>query len=313
MENRSLLQSFAIDKSGRVRSVEEVARGLGCECVCSVCGEPLLARQGEVREWHFAHSSGADCSGAAESALHAAAKQLLADSKGMTVPGIRVAVAVELPDGRRATGEANRPELRLDFDGVELEKTLGTIRPDVYASWGSEALCVEIAVTHFVDAEKRDAIGNLDLPTIEIDLADTERQKWSWEDLRDAVIDGTAKKTWIHLPDTNSLEEEARLAGLRAAWDQPMPEAVHAAPRGPMAPRTRYWVRNRMVDVIERPFGLAVWSPYDPGLNEQIKALVRPLGGRWQPRFKNWLVPLEARDWLFQGLASLSGRPPEVR
>lgn len=82
MENQSLLQSFAMDKEDRIRSVEEVARGLACECACTSCGDQVIARQGEIREWHFAHAAESDCEGGAETALHLAAKQLLLESGG---------------------------------------------------------------------------------------------------------------------------------------------------------------------------------------------------------------------------------------
>jgi len=118
MENTSLLQSFALDKDKRIRSVDEVARGLACECTCPCCGERVIARQGEVREWHFAHASGADCEHAAESALHLAAKQLLLEGGGLRVPEFRVHTKVRLPDGRTGEAEAIRPDAWIDFDEV---------------------------------------------------------------------------------------------------------------------------------------------------------------------------------------------------
>jgi hypothetical protein len=97
METRSLLQCFAVDKNGRVRAVEEVARGLACDCVCPTCGEAVVAKQGEIRGWHFAHVSGAECVGAAESALHQAAKQTLVDARGMHVPESHLSHTDQLP------------------------------------------------------------------------------------------------------------------------------------------------------------------------------------------------------------------------
>jgi hypothetical protein len=35
--------------------VHEVTKGKSCACICPSCRAPLVARQGEVREWHFAH------------------------------------------------------------------------------------------------------------------------------------------------------------------------------------------------------------------------------------------------------------------
>ena len=311
MENQSLHQLFAMDKEGRIRSVEEVARGLACECVCPSCGAPVIARQGAVREWHFAHAAESDCKGGMETALHLAAKQLLLENGGLTIPEIRVQREVRLPDGRVGKGEAYRPEQWVDFQSVEAEKTVGTIRPDIVAVVGPEMLFIEIAVTHFVDEEKRSILTSYEVPTIEIDLASHHGDHWTWELLGDYVIENTQLKRWVHILDQRNLADEAFQAAKQAALIQPIPIKESQAVKSPSAVRTRFWIKERMVDTIERPFGIAVWSPYDPELNALIKSIVRFLGGRWQPRFKNWLIPLEAKAWLFEELTKHSSRPPE--
>lgn len=37
--------------------VASVPRGRNCNCICPSCKTPLVARQGQVKEWHFAHQS----------------------------------------------------------------------------------------------------------------------------------------------------------------------------------------------------------------------------------------------------------------
>ena len=37
--------------------VGSVSRGNKCGCICPSCKTPLTARQGEQKEWHFAHQS----------------------------------------------------------------------------------------------------------------------------------------------------------------------------------------------------------------------------------------------------------------
>lgn len=313
MESQSLLQSFAMDKAGRIRSVEEVARGLACECICPSCGDAVIARQGEVREWHFAHAAETDCESGIETALHLAAKQLLLERRGLTVPEIRIQREVRLPDGRYGKGEAYRPERWIDFQEVEAEKTVGAIRPDIVAVVDTTMFFVEIAVTHFVDSEKRAILASYDVPTIEIDLANFQGGHWTWELLNEHVIEAKPLKRWIHSLEQRELQEEARQAAIEAALNQPPPAAQTPPVVPPKAIRTRFWINDRMVDAIERPFGIAVWSPYDPDLNALIKTIVHPLGGRWQQRFKNWLLPLAAKDWLFEELGKYSARPPERR
>ncbi|WP_407279718.1 competence protein CoiA family protein [Aromatoleum evansii] len=308
MESLSLLQSFAMDKNGRIRSVEEVSRGLACDCVCPCCGEPVLARQGDVREWHFAHASGAECDGGAEGALHAAAKQVLIESGGMAIPERRVSTKATLPDGRQGTGDAVRPEAWIEFATIEAEKKVGELRPDIVATVGTEVLFVEVAVTHFVDDDKSQKLESLGFPTIEIDLAKMHREKWAWEDVFEVVVEGVQAKRWIRLMDASPLHDEAHYAAMQAALALPAPTPVEASPQ--KAPRTRFLIGGRIVDLIEHPFGIALWSSYDPSVNAVIKSLMRIVGGRWQPRFKNWLAPTAARDYLFEELAKLSTTSP---
>lgn len=45
----------ALDAAGEIRFVGDVPRGSACGCFCPVCRSPLVARLGEVNEWHFAH------------------------------------------------------------------------------------------------------------------------------------------------------------------------------------------------------------------------------------------------------------------
>ncbi|MDR9830017.1 competence protein CoiA [Vibrio sp. 10N.286.49.C2] len=35
----------------------DVARGKKCDCICPSCHTPLIARQGEEKQWHFAHAT----------------------------------------------------------------------------------------------------------------------------------------------------------------------------------------------------------------------------------------------------------------
>ena len=49
--------SWAEDSQGRMVHVDNVTRGLKCNCFCPYCHEPLIARHGDVKEHGFAHHS----------------------------------------------------------------------------------------------------------------------------------------------------------------------------------------------------------------------------------------------------------------
>lgn len=53
-----LMIPFAIEySSGELVEVGQVKSGRGCGCVCPSCGQSVIARQGDVNQWHFAHDN----------------------------------------------------------------------------------------------------------------------------------------------------------------------------------------------------------------------------------------------------------------
>lgn len=304
MESISMLQSFALAKDGKIVSVTDVERGLACNCICPACKEVLIAKQGVVRVWHFSHASGTECLTGAESALHLAAKHLIEKSQGMMVPELRVRKSFYFLDGRAATEEACIGADWIAFEQVSLEEPIGSIRPDLIAQIGSTRYLIEIAVTHFVDHEKFAAIEKLGLPALEISLNLMDRDILDWAALEEAVIHGTTAKAWLFHPVLKELEALALDKAATAASKQPQSPAPKTS-----ATRIRILVKGRIVDLIDRPFGVAVWTPYNPEINEIIKALARSLGGKWQPKYKNWLFPLSVRPWLLRALQGEAESP----
>jgi hypothetical protein len=75
-------------QSQRMVRPDQVARGQACECICIACRTGLIARQGPIRAWHFAHGGDTNCEHAAEAAIHRMAKQLVVDRGEICVPSI---------------------------------------------------------------------------------------------------------------------------------------------------------------------------------------------------------------------------------
>jgi len=99
--------------TGCLVDIYEVPRGKHCNCECPSCGIPVLARQGEQREWHFAHStadaSGADtslCKYSAFVSIRLMAQQLLSDIDTLRLP--------------HAPGETDLNHRTVDVGGIEV-------------------------------------------------------------------------------------------------------------------------------------------------------------------------------------------------
>ena len=200
MMNRTVLQTFAIDKCGGLAHVNNVLNGLACGCVCQACGSPLVARQGTLRHWHFAHAAEGACAARGESALHRAAKQALMQAMGMALPD--ATTTRQFAEGDGSVMEVTEVERWgwLDADEVTAERSLAEIRPDLIVCSGTLKLIVEIAVTHPVDDEKAARLRALGLPALEIRLSDLHQHPWTWTDLEQQVVHGTHLKHWIVPP-----------------------------------------------------------------------------------------------------------------
>ncbi|PHV10022.1 competence protein CoiA family protein [Chitinimonas sp. BJB300] len=169
-----------------------------------------MARQGQVRTWHFAHAQETDCENAAESALHKAAKECIRRAMKLWVPAISVTETARLEDGRTASATITLEANENVFDEVVLEAAVGDIRPDVTAHQKPGQLFIEIAVNHFVDEEKRAKLLAIGVPTIEIALDLIRHEAWDWDKLGELVIQSLENKQWLVFPDLAEIRAEAK-------------------------------------------------------------------------------------------------------
>ena len=308
MEKPKLLQSFAVNNVGKIVSIREVANGKACDCSCPECGEVVIARQGEIRQWHFAHVSGADCYGSAEGALHRAAKQLIVEEGRVLLPSLAVRQTVRLDDGRTGQGAVALPEEAAVLTEPRLEVQLGVIRADVAAQHRDEPLLIEIAVTHFVDNVKRDNLSTLGIACVEIRLSPDPELLWTWDLLRQQVLLDSHNREWIFHPERTRLLEEARQLAADDAQRKPPPPVPQSAARSTKWTFTRWWFSGVPIDVMDFGWGIAVRSRFDPEVNNLVKAIVKSLGGHWAPYYKNWKLPPETLPLLIERLKAAGVR-----
>ena len=295
MESMNLLQSFGVTVDGRVVSVEEVNRGKACDCCCAVCGEILIARQGDVRAWHFAHASGGDCAGAAESTLHLAAKQLIVDEGQILVPALEVSASHRLEDGR--VGEASlqrRPE-NWTLDGARPEVSIGALRIDVAATHDGAPIFIEVAVTHLVDQAKQEALGALRTACFEIVLDPFLHEAWTWDDLRQDVLLYPGNRRWVYHPDLISLNEQVKRVAIAQAYAKPI--KVTSEPN-------TYRLRWSGVPIwlVDRGWGLTFWWRPNEGVHPVLKAVAKSFGGRYNPKYHNWVLHVGVKAALLEQL-----------
>lgn len=207
-------------RDGQCVGINEVERGRKCGCVCAACGHPLVARQGEIRVWHFAHDVQSDCNNMGETHIHLAAKQILRDRKKIVLPAFhgREYGQEGEPDKEYLTSsilyspmhtdlcneasEALFEAIEISADDILVEESLQGIRPDIILEREGRQLLVEIRVSHETDVEKRKEIRRRKQPCIEIDLSKTPRDI-SLPELEGLVVgDGPkpAPRRWLSCP-----------------------------------------------------------------------------------------------------------------
>ena len=308
MNHKSLLQSFAVNKDGMTVSVDEVSRGLGCACYCPACNEPVIARQGNVRTWHFAHTSGVECTEAAETALHKAAKEIIRRHAYLFLPSIEISKCAELPDGRAAVASRIHPQQKCEFSPVLIEVDLGEIKPDAICSSDAYDYLVEVAVTHFVDDEKLEKIKALDMPALEITLSPSDYEVWDWLLLEKHVLLEVHNKKWLHHPLIDILEDELEREAQSIAQSMPVPQLT--PPERETSQKRYYNIGGALLVTTDWASNTVIWKK--GSMREEqfqlVLSIAKRLGGHWKGHKNHWSVPSGVSDLLHRALAKCSIR-----
>lgn len=176
--------------------ISQVESGLACKSICPACGAPLIARKGSRMMHHFAHHNAEECKYGYETSLHLAAKEIIAATKRIWLPEVRVTF-----DYR--SDELLMEATEIEVDDVTLEKILDTIIPDIIITINGKTLIIEIYVTHAIDDIKLKKIRDLNISTLEIDLSkiDTVIDE---SKLKEIIVGASSEKQWKY----NSLAEQ---------------------------------------------------------------------------------------------------------
>ena len=275
-----MLALFALHASNRFVHVTEVERGLACDCRCAICGEIVLARQGDVREHHFAHGSNAEpCASSYESHLHRFAKRVIVEAGGLVVPLTAAAAQI------LGFGDDQAPSILLACAGIEEEVAFGDRRPDLLAATtAGVSVAIEIAYSSFCDLEKRQAYGDMQLPALEIDLRAFTPSAFDVAQVKRAILEDVACKSWLW-PE--------RMDAANVTLEPPaLPPAVLAAQRQYL-PEEIVTIRGRWISVKEFPSGDIAMKAvrFDPDIVSVARTIARAHYGRYHETHHNWVIP----------------------
>jgi hypothetical protein len=165
-------------KDGQEIFINNAKRGADCGCACLGCGQPLIARQGEERIWHFAHVLKTDCD-YGETENHYNSKEILAR---------HISILIE-------------ENTWFQYDTCLKEYKIGNMRVDALLinSSTNEKLVVEIVNRHELSDEKIELLNALGYRVLEINLSEYV-DDLPEEELTQIVIFETDDKT-VFNPD----------------------------------------------------------------------------------------------------------------
>ena len=219
-ENYMVKMLYAYDRNRKIVHVDQVARGKGCNCTCIECGKDVVSRQGSIREHCFAHYAVSTCPGPSadkllqvtrvpESKIHAAAKKILSQNDGLTVPAVIADVAPV-----KNSPILLIPSEKIRYENAKEEYNAGNYRSDVRISTEYGKTDVEICVEHPVDDAKLEKVRKANARMMEITLTDVVKNTDStdsgilYKDLRELVLNDSSRRKWINHPYSNRIRNK---------------------------------------------------------------------------------------------------------
>lgn len=210
-----------IDKeSGLLRKIDEVSRGLRCNCLCPGCNTPLVARKGELKAHHFAHHTPPPESilSCAESALHKWAKNIVAKQKTWSLRAEHFVPKIwttRLGEKLASHDEWWCPLAEKSFviQAATEEYDLGDWKPDVLLVGhfrGIESrIAVEIKVSHPVDEAKLAKVQKSDINLLEIELnPELMLEGTLTEATLEQEILNHQNQLWLHAPLASQIKAD---------------------------------------------------------------------------------------------------------
>lgn len=206
--------------------VQDVPRGLSSGCVCPSCGLPLVAKQGTVKQWHFAHHASRsviDNEQYCEYSFYVSVAHMVRQFfKGegpflMQLP--RYALPISLHDsllGKQVSEALIKEASQVTLDTVEVDTRVEGQAVDVVATFRQARLLIGLDYpgrafkTDLASIPPRSGVLCIDLKethTLFWQKASSDRFS---ERLRDFVFDDTTSKRWLYHPKQATAVADAR-------------------------------------------------------------------------------------------------------
>ena len=230
MEIDNILIPFGLRKlDEKFCDIADVPRGKKCGCICPSCKAPLIARQGKVNHWHFAHASRqvfqetrSNCEFSFFVAVRMMARQTIGEQIEITLPAYRGEVSEYVANyGQRLNEQfIVAKQQKITITNMEVERSFLGIPVDVYGLVGDFNFIIYF--THrgrdIPQALRNPPDTKCGIIGVSLDrlyslyFVDGEKSMKSYlKALNDFLVNDISSKQWIFHPKFKRLEELAKL------------------------------------------------------------------------------------------------------
>ena len=178
---------WGVTPKGALTHIESAENGRNCGLICVGCGQPLIAKQGHIRQWHFSHDvpegvGGGACEGSLHRLIKIGLTKYINDCLSTAQPGFPVEHMCSGCGGTHVWHVAQsrwedwgNPQRQLCRDGrptgAALEQNTPVNRPDISLLNGAGEVLSTIEVVVGSLSDKAGALGK---PVLVIRPADLE-------------------------------------------------------------------------------------------------------------------------------------------
>lgn len=218
---------FGLDPKKRtILDVADVSRGKNCGCVCPSCETPLVARQGDVKEWHFAHASRdvysqtkRECSYSFYLSVRMMARQIIDENLEIVLPELEGSVGKYVDDideyidvpftiAAKQTVSLTNVVVERNFQGIPVDIT-GQVKDFSFIVYFTHP-GREVPFEFSAPDDSKCGIVSISLDGINLLLVNARRLQTSYKTtLQNFLARDVKSKTWVFHPRYALCEKEA--------------------------------------------------------------------------------------------------------
>lgn len=222
------LTPFGLRESdGCFVDVAHVERGRKCGCICPSCKTPLIARQGEQKQWHFAHASRSvyaqtdnDCEYSFFISVRMMARQVIGNSLEILLPPYEAVESLFIDElGEYITERfVVTDKKRVKIEDIEIEKEIFATVVDVYGTIDGYPFVMYFSHPGREVPIEFESLSGEKCGIVEVSLGGTyslfagerDGKQTYLEKLRHFLIANLSSKRWVYHPRYSSMLNRAR-------------------------------------------------------------------------------------------------------